>query len=240
MFQRIVFLMVIGIAFTASITDAHYLWVRVDKDHGADGTANIYFEESPAPGDGHYLDPFLETKTTWIRTVPSIQPKPLALAETLADAKKRWVVTPLPAMGPRSIDSYWLFGVYQYGKTNVLLHYYARYLDVDSHEDLHELGRADQMALDMVPHDFGNQLELRVLWNGEPVADSIVHVRGPKGYKQNFTTDERGVVRLTTDADGEYSFRTSVNEPKAGQHGDEEYESIRHNATLIMKLPLSH
>ena len=238
MFQQIVRLMVVGLVFTPSIVNAHYLWVKIDQENGVHGAANIYFEEAPAAGDGHYLDPFLESKTTWIRTVAKIEPKQLSLVEKLADGEKRWVVAALPAKSPRSIDSYWLFGVYQYGKTNVLLHYYARYLDVDSHEDLHELGRADQMALDIVPHDSGNELELRVLWKGNPVADRVVHVRGPKGYKHNFTTDKRGVVSLTKDADGEYSFRTSFEEQKAGEHEKEKYESIRHNATLIMKLPL--
>jgi len=231
--------MVVGVAFTPSIADAHYLWVKIDEGNGDHGTANIYFEHSAAAGDGQYLDPFLESKTTWIRTVAEIEPKRLSLVEKRAEPDKRWVETPLPATNPRSVDSYWLFGVYQYGKTNVLLHYYGRYLDVDSHEDLHELGRADQMALDMVPHDSGRKLELRVLWNGKPVPDSVVHVRGPKGYKHNFTTDKRGIVRLTIGEDGEYSFRTSFEEQKAGKHGEEQYESIRHTATLTMTLPLS-
>ena len=182
---------------------------------------------------------FLRRRQRGFGLVKHIEPQQLPLMEKLADAKKRWVVSPLPAQAPRSVDSYWLFGVYQYGKTNVLLHYYARYLDVDSHDDLHELGRADQMALDMVPHDLGDKLEVRVQWNGEPVAENVVHVRGPKGYKHNFTTDERGVVKLTIEAAGEYSFRTSVQEQKGGEHGKEKYEAIRHNATLIMRFPLT-
>lgn len=238
MFQRRIFLIVAATAFLPSNADAHYLWVKIDRDNGRHGTAIIYFEESPAAGDGHYLDPFLDSKTTWIRTVANIKPTRLPLHEQKSGTKKRWVAAPLSSKAPRSVDSYWKFGVYQYGKTNVLLHYYARYLDVDSHDDLHELGRADQMALDIVPHDLGDELELRVLWNGEPVADNIVHVRGPKKYKHNFTSDERGHVRLKIDADGEYSFRTSVKEQKSGKHENDEYESIRHNATLIMRLPL--
>lgn len=239
MIHRIIFAMLVGMTFTPVDVDAHYLWVKIDQKAGAHGTAQIFFEHSPSAGDGHYLDPFLETKTTWIRTVSDIQPKPIDLVEKKSGPEKRWVVSPLTSGSPRSVDSYWQFGVYQYGKTNVLLHYYARHLDVDSHEDLHELGRADQMALDMVPHDFGNKLEIRVLWHDKPVPDSIVHVRGPRGYKQNFTTDKRGVVRLTIGGEGEYSFRTSYQEQKAGELEEEKYEAIRHNATLIMSLPLA-
>ena len=163
----------------------------------------------------------------------------LPLTEKKIGDDKRWVSVGLPSAAPRSIDSYWLFGVYQYGKRSVLLHYYARHLDVDSHEDLHELGRAEQMALDIVPHDSGNNIELKVIWNGDPVPESLVHIRGPKGFKKNIKTNKRGIIRFTIDTAGEYGFRSSVEEQKAGRHGGEDYEAIRHNATLIMALPLS-
>ncbi|GAB5442103.1 MAG: hypothetical protein Fues2KO_24520 [Fuerstiella sp.] len=231
--------MLAGILLVPSVAEAHYLWVKIDRQAGGNGAANIFFEESAAAGDGHYLDPFLVSKTTWIRTVEDIAPKQIPLQEARAGKEKRWVVSPLPAAAPRSIDSYWLFGVYQYGQKHVLLHYYARYLDVKSHEDLHELAGADQMALDMVPHDVGNTLEIRVVWNGKPVPGRFVHVRGPKGFKHNFKTDDRGKIQFEIAAEGEYSFRTSVEKQKSGEHDGERYDSIRHNATLIMKLPLA-
>lgn len=239
MLQRLCVLLTVGAALAPATANAHYLWVTLDRGDGPRGRVNIYFEEAPAVGDGSYLDPFLDTSETWFRTVEQIEPKPLALAEKRAGEKKRWMTAPLPAAAPRSVECHWLFGVYQYGETPVLLHYYARRLDVDSHEDLHELSRAEKMALDIVPHDLGDKMELKVVWNGAPVADRLVHVRGPNGFKKNVRTDERGVVRFRTDAAGEYSFRTSVEEPKAGRHDGENYDLIRHNATLIMTLPLS-
>ena len=145
---------------------------------------HVYFEESPRAGDGFYLDPFIERGTTWIRTMEAAKPAKLPVAETKPEPKKRWLSCELPAGGPRSVDSYGKWGVYRYGQTDVLLHYYARYIDVSDHDDLHELSRAAQMALDIVPHDTDGGMELTVLWQGKPAAGRDVDVRGPQGLAQ--------------------------------------------------------
>ena len=65
--QTIAFLMVFTVSMPS--TFAHYLWVIVDGKAAENAAANIYFEEGPAPGDGHYLDPILKSNKTWVRTV---------------------------------------------------------------------------------------------------------------------------------------------------------------------------
>lgn len=216
---------------------AHYLWVTIDKQSGEHGTVNIIFEEAPSARDGHYLDHFTGTSKTWFRSVEKIEPKLIRTADIRAD-KKRWLAAKLPAGAPRGIDCYGKFGVYTYGETKVLLHYYARTLDVSTHEDLHELGRAEHMDLDIVPHDSEDQIELTVLWKGDPAANRTVYIRGPKQFRKNIKTDENGHVRFTTVNPGKYTFRTSVEEATPGREGEEDYALIRHNGTLIMTLPL--
>jgi uncharacterized GH25 family protein len=216
---------------------AHYLWVTIDAKQGEHGTANLYFEGGPGAGDGHYLDHFTETGKTWIRTVE--EPKPQAIKTHEATAKdKRWLAVELPTGGPRSIDSYGKFGVYAYGKTNVLLHYYARNLDVTSHEDLHELARSEQLALDIVPHDEGKAMELQVLFDGKPAADSSIKLRGPKKFQVNLKTDKSGRVRFDVEHEGTYTFHAMVEEDKAGTDGGEKYTLVRHHSTMLLKLPL--
>ncbi len=231
------FIVLANLCSGLSTASAHYLWTTVDSNAGKFGTANIYFEESPHAGDGHYLDHFTETSKLWIRTIDDPQAKLIKTVD-VRENDRRWLSTKLAEAGPRSIDCYGKFGVYRYGKTNVLLHYYARYLDVDSHEELHELGRAEQMDLDIVPHDSEDKVELRVLWQGSPAADRTIHIRGPKKFRMNLKTDQRGKVRFKPVGSGQYTFRTSVEEDIAGQEGDESYSLIRHNGTLIMQLPL--
>lgn len=216
---------------------AHYLWVTIDKQGGGHGTANIIFEEAPLARDGHYMDHFTGTSKTWFRTVEKIEPQVIKTSDTRADGK-RWLAAKLPARAPRGVDCYGKFGVYSYGDTKVLLHYYARCLDLNAHEDLHELGRAEHMDLDIVPHDIADELELTVLWKGKPAAERPVYIRGPKRFRKNMKTDENGRVRFTPVDPGRYTFRTSVEELTPGREGQEDYALIRHNGTLILTLPM--
>ena len=218
-------------------SQAHYLWVAVDKTKSGDSVANIYFEESPAPGDGHYLDHFLGTSDVWIRTLRDPQPKAVKAAEA-ARQDKRWLQVNLPETAEFSVDSYGKFGVYKYGKTNVLLHYYARHLRVASHDAIHELGRAEQLAIDLVPHDVGERLQLTLLWKGKPVADRMVYIRGPKQFRKNMTTDASGRITIEPLTTGRYTFRSSIELPTPGTDDGEPYELIRHNITLVLRLPL--
>lgn len=220
-----------------SSASAHYLWVAVDAKTGEHGQANVYFEESPAPGDGFYLDPFVAEGKTWIRTVEEPQPK-LVTTKEATRPKKRWLSGALPSGSPRSVESYGKFGVYRYGKTDVLLHYYARYLDVTAHEDLHELSRASHMRLDIVAHDFSDKMRLKVYWGEETVPDRTVYIRGPKGFRKTMKTDENGSVTFKIEGEGRYLFRTNIELDEAGKDGDKDYSLIRHHATLTMNLPL--
>ena len=237
MLKKLLFASMIHTLCLISAASAHYLWVSVDAKSGEHGTTNVYFEEGPAAGDGQYLDPFVNDGKTWIRTVTRLEPELLPVKETTAP-KKRWLSAPLPQGSPRSIDSYGKWGVYTYGKTEVLLHYYARMLDVETHDDLHELARAEQMNLDIVAHDRGNEVELTVLWHGKPAAKRPVYVRGPKSLRETLTTDDSGKVRIQAEAAGQYLFRTSVEEDKQGKEGEKPYDLIRHNGTLAITLPL--
>lgn len=220
-----------------SHASAHYLWVTVNTKCGDNGAADIIFEEAPMAGDGYYLDHFTGTSTTWFRSVEKIQPRVLATS-VVVEGQKSWLRAQLPEKAPRSMSCYGKFGVYRYGNTNVLLHYYAKNLDVHTHEDLHELGRAEHMDLDIVPHDRESEVELTVLWRRKPASGRMVYIRGPKKFRKNLKTDNRGTVRFTPANPGEYTFRTSVEENVSGRDGGQDYSRIRHNATLIMTLPL--
>ena len=228
---------IFGLLLACGTAGAHYLWIAIDETERDKSVANIYFEESAAPGDGHYLDHFLGTSDVWIRTISDPQPKPIKAAEAKHE-DNRWLQVEMPEADEFSVDSYGKFGVYQYGKTNVLLHYYARHLRVASHDAIHELGRAEQLSLDLVPHDVGEKLQLTLLWEGQPVADRMVFVRGPKKFRKNVTTDDNGRITITADATGRYTFRSSVEQPTPGTDGGESYELIRHNITLVLRLPL--
>ncbi len=217
--------------------EAHYLWVVIGDEDDGNKVANIYFEESPSPGDGHYLEHFLGTSKTWVRTLAEPEPELIATNEITID-KNRWMRAKLGQADERSVDAYGKFGVYAYGDTNVLLHYYARHLQANTHDGIHELGRAEQMKLDLVPHDSGDELELTLLWQGEPVGDRMVFIRGPQGFRKNLLTDERGRIAFVPKDGGSYTFRSSVEQKTAGEEQGDQYEFVRHNITLVMRLPV--
>jgi len=236
--KKLSIVIAICIGVLSSTASAHYLWVTIDKSAGAHGTTNIYFEGGPGPGDGKYLDPFVDRGTTWIRTVDSIKPVELKTVD-FKEANKRWLKAELPESAPRSIDSYCKWGVYPYGETDVLLHYYGRHLDVQSHDDLHELGRAEQMALDIVPHESDGIMELTVLWKGKPASSRTISVRGPSGLKENLKTDEKGRAEFKIGGKGRYILKTNVEEKDSpGTFEGKDYDMVRHHATMILTLPV--
>lgn len=250
---RLSFLMMFLIVCAVSVTWGHYLWVAIEPppkgqapakegDPTFPERAGIYFEERPFPGDGEYLVHFhptgeSPTLKTWVRTLKHPEPKLLETSLIEQDGKK-WFRANLSEKGPRSVDCYGKFGVYLYGKTPVLLHYHSRCLDVTDHEDLHDLGRAEQMLADIVPHDHGADMELTLLWQGKPAADRTMKIRGPNKFSQNLQTDAKGRVKFTVETAGQYTFQSYIELATPGEEGDAKYELVRHHALLVMQLPL--
>ncbi|MDA0283761.1 MAG: hypothetical protein O3B86_10440 [Planctomycetota bacterium] len=217
---------------------SHYLWVGLDPKSGEHGTTNVYYEGGPGPGDGQYLDPFIQRGKTWLRTLGADGPAELKMNETKSPGK-RWLSVALTAGGPRSIESYGKWGVYRYGTTDVLLHYYAKHFDVSSVDELTKLGRAEQLNLDVVPELADDGAGFRVLWKGKPAAGRPVAVRGPSGFNANLKTDEEGRVRFETKSKGLYTVRTSVEEKETGTDDGKEFQLIRHHGTVVLNLPVN-
>ena len=51
------------------------------------------------------------------------------------------------------------------------------------------------MDLDIVPHDSEAEVEMTVLWKGKAATERIVYIQGPKQFRKNAKTDEKGRVR---------------------------------------------
>ncbi len=228
------------LAMTASVASAHYLWVTIAPKGGGHGTVNIYFEGGPGPGDGKYLDPFINRGTTWIRTIDAPKTAVLKVEETKSPGK-RWLSAKLPAAAPRVIDSFGMWGVYTYGKTEVLLHYYAKNADVSSSAELNKIGRSDKLAFDVVPTLDGQNVTCEVIWNGKPATNCKVSVRGPAGFKsKSLKTDANGKFTFAAGNKGRYTVHATLDEPdKSGTQDGKKYDIKRHHSTLVMTLPLA-
>lgn len=225
----------VGLLFTSSAS-AHYLWVTIDPTAGDHGTTNVYFEGGAGPGDGRYNDPFVTRGKTWIQTPNSEKPLEVKMKDTTQPGK-RWLSGALPKGSPRSVTSYGKWGVYRYGKTDVLLHYYSKLIDAKADEDFYQLARSKQLSLDVVPVQVESGYALRVLWKGEPVEGRPVQVRGPGGFKASPKTDKDGLVRFEAEVPGRFTVKTTVEQKEDGEFEEKTYQLIRHNFTMLLTFP---
>lgn len=222
----------------AGSAGAHYLWLAVDRKAKDGPVANLYFEESARAGDGTYLDPFVERGALWVRTVERPEPLELPLKEVRGTGT-RWLSSSLKAAAPLCLESYAKWGVYRYGKTDVLLHYYSKHFEVDSAAAAAALSRSPRLALDLVPEPDGESFGLQVVWQKKPAVGVGVTVKGPGGLRKNLVTDAEGRIAFRPEAAGLYTALASVEEPeKSGTEGDKPYAKVRHTGTLSITLPL--
>ena len=224
-----------GLVLTSSVW-AHYLWVTIDSKSGDHGTTNVYFEGGAGPGDGQYNDPFVKRGKTWIQTLDSEKPAEIKMADTKKPGK-RWLSGELPAGGPRSITSYGKWGIYTYGKSEVLLHYYSKLIDAESADDFYQLGRSKQLTLDVVPVQAESGYALQLFWKDKPVAGTTIQIRGPKGFSATPKTDDEGLVKFETDVTGQFTVKAVFEEKEKGEFEEKPYDLIRHNYTMLMTFP---
>ena len=221
------------LAIAASPALAHYPWIKIDQKQVKHGAVLFYFEHGAKPGDGAYLDPFIERGTFWL-TAASGDSAEIALEDTKQE-KLRWLQADLPQPSPRCVDLYTKWGVYRYGKTDTLLHYYARNIDARDAEDVAKLAESKNLKLQLQPKVEGGELAVRVVWGGKPLAKQQVNFRSPTVAK-NFTTDEDGVAVMPISRAGNYSLRTKLVEKQAGEFLGKEYAEVHHHSTLLMHI----
>jgi len=233
MSHRTVLYCLILISAVTSAAQAHYPWLKSDRDTGEQGAVLFHFEHAPKAGDGRYLDPFVKRGKTWLN-VPGGKPEEIALEET-QDGKLRWLQSELNALPPRAVDSYAPWGVYRYGKTDVMLHYYARNIDADRAEAIARLSGSKQLKLQLQPRLRDGKLSVRVTWDGEALANQKVHLRSPN-ISRSYKTGSDGVVEIAVTRGGEYALRTKLVEDKPGQFDGSDYAETHHHSTLVMRL----
>ena len=213
---------------------AHYLWVGVSRSNQHGDKAEFFFEHSPAPGDGKYLDPFLKRAKAWAQTTSVADPQPLKLVETKRP-KLRWLTAELPSSEPCSVQMTVKWGVYRYGQTDVLLHYYGRNLDATG-DDLAKLSRNQQLELDLPVRLDGGEVTGTLLWQGKPVAGREVSIGGP-GLFAKVKTDDDGRVRFTPKKPGLHRLRSSIEEDTAGEFEGKAFSKVRRHITMTLRLP---
>lgn len=93
----------------------------------------------------------------------------------------------------------------------------------------------DKAPIEIVPVAVSGKTAFRVTVGGKALADAEVSVLLPDGGKVKWKTDKDGQTEAAT-ASGRYALWARHTEAKAGEHGGQKYEEIRHYATLVIEV----
>ena len=213
----------------ADSASAHFIWVTIET---ADGQSAVqtFFAEEPAAGEAHLIDKIDHSQIAICDA--DGKRTPLAVSKQVRD-ELGWLEAEL-AQPAAAVELQCEYGVYH----GMLLQYYAKHLRLDNAGQRASLARAKQWPLDIAPTLSGDTLQLRLLWQGKPVADAKLTVTSPAHDAEELTTNQQGIVHIASPATGSYAILASyVEEDKGGEHDGEAYTETGHYATLTLTLP---
>jgi len=214
---------VLWLGFVATIAGpghAHFLWLASDN-----GRVLAFFGESAAQRDYPFPGRLAEIAVSH-RSAGATAPVPLHAAEEanftglMSDE-----ITPLAGV----VETTASYGIYH----GTLLTYYAKhYLSADPAE-WQALGGSKAMRLDIVPQSVGERLELQVLWDGNPAANTAVTL---VGEKESQTTDAQGKVSFPSSPSGWLAVLVRViEENRKGELEGAPFTSATHYASLTIR-----
>ena len=215
--------------FVSTSVMAHSLWVLAEGER-----IEVVFEHAMKPGEGAYNRDILAKGETWVRT-PNSGKHMVELSE-VGPKGSRYLVGTTDRKAPRSVEHFCLFGIYQ-GRLD---YFYGKHLDVSSPAELSSLASAEGHPIDIVLEALRDSLEVRVLWDGEPLESHRIAVIDPTGKETRLRTGEDSILRFTPEEPGRYGFwSVVVNDENEGVHDGARYTGTMHSATASVEWPLS-
>ena len=218
-----------------SVAEAHFIWADVQPRPDGTAEARFYFGELPKPGEPELIGKISETKA-WLRGADD-RATPLKLKRS-GDDSLAALVAGVDLAPSASLEATCDYGVFQRGPTALLLQYYAKHLPDDWAQLDEKLTRAEKLRLDIVPRLSGDQLSLRVLYEGQPDAGREVIVLDSGGKQHELKTDEEGRVSMTVMPGGSYAVRAAhVEADRGGERDGKSYTQTWHYCTLTLVVP---
>ncbi len=219
----------------SSVAEAHFIWADVQPRPDGTSEARFYFGELPRPGEPELIGKIAKTRA-WMRG-PDDRATALKLARS-SDETLAALVAGLAPSQSASLEATCDYGVYQRGPAALLLQYYAKHLPDDWAQLDEKLTRSEKLRLDIVPRLSGDQLFLRVLYEGKPAAGREVIVLDPSGKQHELKTDEEGRVAMAVVPGGNYAVRAAHVEPERGGERDgKAFSQTWHYCTLTLTVP---
>ena len=120
------------------------------------------------------------------------------------------------------------------GKT-FLLRYFAK-TGPNPSRRAWQIDTTKRLELDLIPEQAGEEVKVRVLWQGKPAAGAEYNVARPGQGDVEGKTSESGAFTFTPGEAGLHSIRVKYVQAKPGQHEGKDYAEVRNYATLALPI----
>lgn len=202
---------------------AHFLWL-VESDNPKE--LNLYFSEGPYADEPAILKRVADAVAYQLTD----DKEPQEIKFTLADEELK--SDELKGRGDSLYVLTRSLGVMERGGEKFLLQYNAK-TGPTLGKTAWKLDASKHVSLDVVPSIQDDQAVVTATFAGKPVAAAQVVVEGPGG-KVEAETDAQGVAKFPIAKAGIYAVRVKYVEAKAGQAGEDKYDTVRHYTTLTL------
>ena len=224
---RLVLSLSLMIASAPASCWAHFLWIAAGPQ-AKDGRVHVYFSEAVEPDDPELLNKVAKLKL-W-------QFAPDGRATELKTAKDAdsLVADAVEGANPLFGISH-EYGVLARGDETFLLMYHAKSLPSSDPETWRAAANVTKLPFEIVPSAAADKTLLTILWQGKPLAGSVVTVTGPGIEKKlEATSNDQGEVAFELKSAGLFSIRAKHSEATKGEQEGKAYSSVRHYATLAL------
>jgi len=215
------------LALANTPAQAHFAWLVLAEDGGS---VEVYFSEDATSNDAGLLD-YVAGAKLWQVAGDDVRPLPLKQSEDALSA-------PLPGAGGRKrlvVLRHELGVIERQGET-FLLNYYAKAGPTLRHAAWKNPAPRKLVDLDILPQPHGEDVRLRVLWQGKPAAGAQVVIAGPGVKNIETETNDQGEAEFSPHKPGLYSIRARHIEKRSGTADGKKFNSVRHYATLALPI----
>jgi hypothetical protein len=224
-----------ALAALAAPAEAHFVWVSVESGSGGRPEARVWFSEEPSPGAPHLVSKIAHTQ---LRRVDGAETSAVELSPVTADGAGELVGSLPSAENSIRLEAVCDYGTFSRGGPPILLQYYAKALRPRTSAHLAAIARSENLPLDVVPELTADGLRFTVLWQGKPAGQAEVVVLDLEGEDETLTTDDQGHALHRNPGRGLIAARVGrVEEDRSGERSGKRYQSVRHYATVTLRLP---
>ena len=220
-----------GFVLCLSTAQAHFIWLAPGKVANGTSTIHVRFGEGADDGSPEFVARLKGMKIHHV--VGDAEPKSLELVSA-----EEQLTAQASLKGGVVIASHDM-GVFDRGDSVFRLKYYAKAGPAVAGGAWRRAKTADDLVLDIVPSLADGQVELKVRFQGKPVAGAQVVVFGPGLDDFEAETSKKGVAHFKPEERGIYSVRVRHIEASAGELQGKKYPETRHYCTIALKIPMS-